>query len=588
MKKSGTISTIKIYKRLLPYIKNHKGYLLLNLLCSLISFSIPLLFAYSFRGLTNAGLSKDFESFFGHYFYIFVTAFVVNIIVSYFRTISHNRFVIFTMRDMRNHVFSHIGKLSIPYLESKHSGDFTSRLNNDFGSVSMLLECINGIVFEPLIFIGVLIFDFTINWKLLLAAIILFPLTLTLNNLLTKVFPHYTNTIAKELASANVLIQESVEGMHVIKSFQLKQLFVSKFNDIMSKVFYWGKRIEKRNILITPLGILIIIVPMVVVNVYGGFLTVQNQMTIGDFVVFLYLLTYLTNPINNIKGILNTIRIARGSIIRIFEILDETHEKDEGKVQKLKNHELALNFNNVAFSYDDNTQVLKDISFKLKAGKKVVIVGASGSGKTTIFKLLCGFYRPTNGKIEVFEEDINNLSKKCLRESVAIVSQDTYLFPVSILENIAMGDIEASETRIIEAAKSANAHDFIMELPNAYNTIVGENGASLSGGQKQRVALARAILKDSPIVLLDEPTSALDAKTEFDLHETMRSSLKNKAVVTISHRLSTIKDTDEIIVIKDGQIVEKGEHEYLINNCEYYKNLYTIQTVGEHIKNRGA
>ena len=579
---SGKISAVNIYKRLLPFIKNHKIYLSLNIICSLISFAIPLMLAYSFKGLTNAALSKDFESFFGDYFYILIAAFVANIPVSFFRSLTHNRFVIYTIRDLRNYVFNHVGKLSIPYHESKHSGDLNSRLNNDIGSVATLLEYVNSIVFEPLIFVGVLVYDFTINWKLLLATVIMFPLTLFVNNLLTKVFPYYSNMIARENSSANILIQETIEGIHIIKSFQLENLFIKKFSETMSNVFQWGKRIEKRNILITPLNILTIIVPMVVVNIYGGYLTFKNEITIGDFVIFLYLLPFLTGSINNIRGIFNMIRTAQGAIIRIFEVLDEPYEENLGNIQTLNNNNnTALEFENVAFSYKDDVVVLNDINFKLPARKKLVIAGASGSGKTTLFKLLCGFYKPSKGIIKVFGENINDISKNCLRENIAIVSQDTYLFPVTIMENIAMGRSGATDDEIIKAAKAANAHDFIVQFPEAYNTIVSENSTNLSGGQKQRIALARALLKEAPLILFDEPTSAIDSKTEADLQESMKDYLEDKSVVIISHRLSATNDTDEVIVIKDGVVIGSGRHEYLLNTCDYYKNLYTIQTSGD-------
>lgn len=579
---SGKISAVNIYKRLLPFIKNHKIYLSFNIICSLISFAIPLMLAYSFKGLTNAALSKDFESFFGDYFYILIAAFVANIPVSFFRSLTHNRFVIYTIRDLRNYVFNHVGKLSIPYHESKHSGDLNSRLNNDIGSVATSLEYVNSIVFEPLIFVGVLVYDFTINWKLLLATVIMFPLTLFVNNLLTKVFPYYSNMIARENSSANILIQETIEGIHIIKSFQLENLFIKKFSETMSNVFQWGKRIEKRNILITPLNILTIIVPMVVVNIYGGYLTFKNEITIGDFVIFLYLLPFLTGSINNIRGIFNMIRTAQGAIIRIFEVLDEPYEENLGNIQTLNNNNnTALEFENVAFSYKDDVVVLNDINFKLPARKKLVIAGASGSGKTTLFKLLCGFYKPSKGIIKVFGENINDISKNCLRENIAIVSQDTYLFPVTIMENIAMGRSGATDDEIIKAAKAANAHDFIVQFPEAYNTIVSENSTNLSGGQKQRIALARALLKEAPLILFDEPTSAIDSKTEADLQESMKDYLEDKSVVIISHRLSATNDTDEVIVIKDGEVIGSGRHEYLLNTCDYYKNLYTIQTSGD-------
>ncbi len=579
---SGKISAVNIYKRLLPFIKNHKIYLSFNIICSLISFAIPLMLAYSFKGLTNAALSKDFESFFGDYFYILIAAFVANIPVSFFRSLTHNRFVIYTIRDLRNYVFNHVGKLSIPYHESKHSGDLNSRLNNDIGSVATSLEYVNSIVFEPLIFVGVLVYDFTINWKLLLATVIMFPLTLFVNNLLTKVFPYYSNMIARENSSANILIQETIEGIHIIKSFQLENLFIKKFSETMSNAFQWGKRIEKRNILITPLNILTIIVPMVVVNIYGGYLTFKNEITIGDFVIFLYLLPFLTGSINNIRGIFNMIRTAQGAIIRIFEVLDEPYEENLGNIQTLNNNNnTALEFENVAFSYKDDVVVLNDINFKLPVRKKLVIAGASGSGKTTLFKLLCGFYKPSKGIIKVFGENINDISKNCLRENIAIVSQDTYLFPVTIMENIAMGRSGATDDEIIKAAKAANAHDFIVQFPEAYNTIVSENSTNLSGGQKQRIALARALLKEAPLILFDEPTSAIDSKTEADLQESMKDYLEDKSVVIISHRLSATNDTDEVIVIKDGEVIGSGRHEYLLNTCDYYKNLYTIQTSGD-------
>jgi ABC-type multidrug transport system fused ATPase/permease subunit len=266
-----------------------------------------------------------------------------------------------------------------------------------------------------------------------------------------------------------------------------------------------------------------------------------------------------------------------GIAAHLFELTDENKERTNGEIFDLKKDVPAVEFTDVSFKYDNEKKILENLNFQVLRGEKIALIGSSGGGKTTLFKLLCGFYGAQSGLIKLYGIDMNKWSLSALRSLIALVSQDIHLFPGTIAENIGYGAPEPSLDEVINAAKAANAHDFIMELPKGYNTIIGEDGARLSGGEKQRISIARAILKDAPILLLDEPTSALDTQSEALVQEVFNKIMKNKTEIVIAHRLSTIKECDRVLVLDQGTIMETGSHEELLLKDGVYKKLYNKQ-----------
>jgi ATP-binding cassette, subfamily B, bacterial len=311
---------------------------------------------------------------------------------------------------------------------------------------------------------------------------------------------------------------------------------------------------------------------------FGGYLVIQNQLTFGSLFAFINLLNFVVNPLGSLPNIIASISEASGAAQRIFEILDHEVERKSGSTsQPQKESASVIRFKDVDFAYQANTPVLKGLNLDIQQGQTVAIVGHSGGGKSTLLKIILGYYPLPGGQVSLFGRDLQEWQLAAARNQMAFVAQDTYLFPVSIAENIRCGKPDATQAEIEGAARLANIHDFIATLPEGYNTLVGERGARLSGGQRQRISLARAILKDAPILLLDEPTSALDTESETLVQEALDRFTANRTTLVIAHRLSTIKDADRVLVLDEGKIAEEGTHEDLMARGGLYLDLYQKQ-----------
>jgi ABC-type multidrug transport system fused ATPase/permease subunit len=335
---------------------------------------------------------------------------------------------------------------------------------------------------------------------------------------------------------------------------------------------------QKRTAITNPLQVVIRWVPLVSCAIYGGYMAYDGKITAGSLLAFILLLNYVLDPLASFPYMLGDIKVSVTSVNRIREILEQPIERS-GIESKVEASNIAVKLENVCFNYNASVDVLKNISFDIAQNTSVAIVGSSGSGKTTLFKLLCGFYTPTSGSIELYDKKLEQLDINFARELFSLVSQDVYLFPVSVAENISYGNINATMDQIMRAAKLANAEEFILKLPEGYNTLVGERGIKLSGGQRQRIAIARAFLKNSPILLLDEPTSALDLQSEALVQEALDRFMKDRTVIIIAHRLSTIKSVNQILVMDKGSIVEKGTHDELMAYDSVYSKLYSKQLI---------
>jgi ABC-type multidrug transport system fused ATPase/permease subunit len=350
-----------------------------------------------------------------------------------------------------------------------------------------------------------------------------------------------------------------------------------KFRVITEDVLDKKLKTDRRCMAIAPISMVLGVVPNMSCILYGGYLTVKGQITPGELLTFTYLLGFLIGPVASIPNMIIGIKVTIESAKRIIEILEEPEERQIGEGFEIRESDKLVEFTDVSYSYDNERHVLNNFNLVLKKGKMTALVGFSGSGKSTVCKLLCGFYEQYEGQIKIYGKDLKEWSLKEVRRQISLMSQDTFLFPCSIYENIAYGKIDATRQQITETAKMAKADEFIRNLPEGYDTIIGERGSTLSGGQRQRIAIARSILKNAPILLLDEPTSALDIQSEAMVQDELEHFVKDKTVLVIAHRLSTIKNADEIIVMNEGYVVGRGTHQELIKKNDIYKQLYFKQ-----------
>lgn len=577
MKGNNKKNYLEELKELSPFLTNEKKWIVLNCIASFFEGIIMLYLSYATKNLTDRAYNKQVEEF---KFFLVVTALVVliNIVVIYISRYSSLRYKTDFMCNLRGYVVEHIIDMPILSKEKYHSGEVISRINNDIKIVSELIVGIFSIVLKPVIFLGAIIYMFFISWKLLLASVILIPFSAYLFNKVSKPIEVNSKKIMEDNGEINSLIKDSINGVYVLKAFNLKDILFSKFNSVIDEIVKRGISIEKINANLIRLFISLRYIPQLIVPLFGGYLAIKGDITLGEFLASTTLIWYVFKPVEAFLDLNKQIREAMPSVRRILEFIKEPKEnKVATKVSTAKEQEVVARFSKVSFGYNEGDKVIKDLSFELKKHKVTALVGPSGCGKSTVLKLLCAFYDNYEGQIEVLGKDLKEAAPWDIRKNLAYVSQNIYIFPTTIAENIGYGKINACKEEIIEAAKMANAHEFIMALPNKYNTVIGDGKIKLSGGEQQRISLARAILKDAPILLLDEATSALDIESENLVQKSLERFMENRTVLVVAHRMSTIKNANTVLVMKTGTIIEVGKHEELMKRDSFYKNLYLRQ-----------
>ncbi len=569
---------IKPLRNVLSFGKPYKIWLFICLAFSLLSVATNIAIPIVSKNFVDMIAVRNTTEEFSKYIVFLIILLFAGTLNIYMRKLSTSRFTAYTMENLRNNMAEHIQNLPFKYIKKHHSGDLASRVNDDIELIRKLLIVLSDFIYQPLIFICAVIYGLILSWKLLLTTVIVLAVAIGLNNIASKPLNKFSSKLQKQFGKANSLIQDTVRGIYIVKSFNLKKKLQSSYQSKQNQAYDMEMEIAKRRLYIMTIKTLLLVVPIQVINLYGGRLTFVGEMTIGEFTAFLAIINYLTAPVNELIGLISNVKVAKGGAERIYEILSYPIEEtcaDKDGFNKKDN--ISVEFNNVFFSYDGKNSVLTDINFKLHKNKTIALVGLSGGGKSTILNLLCGFYNINEGEIKVFGNDVNKIDLGVLRSQISMVTQVTHIYPTTVAENIGYGKKNATKDEIINAAKMSNAHDFIMKLPNGYDTILTEDGANLSGGQKQRITIARAILKDAPILLLDEPTSALDSNSEKLIDDALYTFTKEKSVIVVAHRFSTIKNADEIIVLGSGNIVEIGTHDELMHVGGVYKNLYLKQ-----------
>lgn len=484
-----------------------------------------------------------------------------------------------TSAQIRKDLFENIQRLPLKYFDTNSSGDLMSRLTNDVDNINMTLsQSVTQFISGIINIVGMLIAMLLLSPSLTLVGLITTPLMFLITRFIMKKTQPFFIKRQKELGRLNGYIEEMVSGQKATLLFSQEEKVKSEFAKMNEELTKSAIVAEALSGWMGPIMNFINNLTYLVLAVCGGyFILTGKNITVGVvFSIILYMRSF-NRPINEMLNLANTIQSALAGAERVFEVMDEEYEKDEDGAIDIENIDGEVTLNNVEFSYVKDKKILKGISLKAHKGQTTAIVGPTGSGKTTIINLLNKFYNIDNGSITIDNKNINEFSMKSLRESIAIVLQDTYLFSTSVKENIRCGRLDASDEEIINAAKMAHAHHFIMQLPDGYDTVLSDNGSDLSQGQRQLLAIARAMLSKCSILILDEATSSIDTRTEIDIQKAMANLMKDKTTFIIAHRLSTIKNADEIIAIKDGEIIEKGTHDELLIKDGFYANLYNSQ-----------
>ncbi|WP_461205857.1 ABC transporter ATP-binding protein [Clostridium sp. DL1XJH146] len=483
------------------------------------------------------------------------------------------------VRDLRFDLFSKFQTLSLRFFDKKSNGELMSRLTNDIENVSnTLTQSVTQLISSVLTVIGVTIIMLILNWPLAIITILTIPLRLIMTKFITNHTRESFRAKQKNLGSLNGMVEETLTGHRVVKAYCKEEEMIKDFKSINKKLKEASVKAEIFGGFMGPGMNLINNLTFAIIAGSGGYMSVKGLVSVGIIAAFLNYSKQFGRPLNQIANLYNTIQSAIAGAERVFEIMDEKPELiDKQDALDLKEINGEVVFNNVSFGYDKNVKILKNVNFEAKKGDTIALVGPTGAGKTTIINLLTRFYDIDDGEILADGINIKNVKKDSLRKNLGIVLQDTYLFSETVRENIRYGRLDASDEEVEEAAKLANADRFIRHLPQGYDTILSEEGSNLSQGQRQLLAIARAILKDPSILILDEATSSVDTRTEVHIQQAMLNLMKGRTSFVIAHRLSTIRDADTILVIDNGEIIERGTHETLLENKEFYYNLYTSQ-----------
>jgi len=482
------------------------------------------------------------------------------------------------LRDLRNRLYAHFHYLSLAYFNKNKSGELGAILIADIENMkSSFGSTFQKMFVEPLNIATILTLLFIIDSKIALLALVIVPVSGIVIYFISNSIRRRSRRSQNQLAGISAIVSETLRSMRIVKAFVMKNYEISKFHKETSKYYSLMLKKEKIRLISAPINETLGAGVAAILLWFGANDVLVNQsISSEDFIRFILLLFSLWAPIKNLTNVVNEIQNGLASADRVFNILDiksDINNIDNPSIKKSFNQ--SIDFKNVSFSYEKE-EVLRKISFSASQGEIIAIVGSSGAGKSTLVDLIPRFYDVTDGEILIDGENIKHIELHSLRSLMGIVTQDTFLFNDTVAANISYG-LEIDQDIVEEAAKAANAHDFIMKLPEGYNSQIGENGISLSGGQRQRIAIARALIKNPPILILDEATSSLDTESEKNVQEAIEQLMKNRTVIVIAHRLSTINNADKIIVLDQGQIIDQGSHEELIEKNSLYKELYNLQ-----------
>ncbi len=480
--------------------------------------------------------------------------------------------------DLRMRTYHHLQYLSLRYYDTHQSGVLLSTITADVLTIQNFASSATlGIVVDMFTILGMLVVMLFLNWDFTLIAIAITPLLLLLATRFKKAVKSSTHEVRKQQSNIVAVVQQDLESIRVVTAFGRQELEQQALAAVSAATVAAALKARQVKALLSPIVAVIVSFCVAFVLWRGSLLILRGGMTAGELTVFLSYLASFFKPVKDLASMNNSIAQTAVAVERIRTILDADAvlpEKSDANEQKIKGE---IVFDHVAFAYDASCPVLRDVSFTVKPGQMIGVVGPTGGGKSTIMSLIPRFYDPSAGAVRVDGIDVRDYRLQALRDQIGYVLQETVLFRGTVRDNIAYGREDATEEEIIEAAKLANADEFIARMPNGYQTFVGDRGDTLSGGQRQRIGIARAIIRNNPILILDEPTAALDTESERFVIEALERLMKGRTVLTIAHRLSTIRDADKIIVLKDGVVAEQGTHDQLLALGGTYAELYSVQ-----------
>jgi ATP-binding cassette subfamily B protein len=566
-------------KRLWKYLDAHKIKIILVFILVGISSVMMLLGPYLIgKAIDDFIIPKDFKGLFN----LILIMIVIYLLGSLFTWLQNYFMINIAQRsvlEMRKDLFDKLQTLPLRFFDTRSHGDLMSRLTNDIDNVSNTLSASITQIFSGIItLVGTVTMMLWLSPRLTLLTMTIVPAMLILTGVISNRTRTYFLNNQTVLGDLNGFIEENISGQRVVKVFCREDKEIERFEEVNRELKKIGIKAQIYSGIIPPLMNVLNNISFAIVAGFGGWFAVQHIITVGTIASFINYSRQFTRPLNELANQFNMIQSAIASAERVFEAMDEAPEPvDPPDAIELKDIKGEVEFRDVSFSYEEGVPVLKDVSFHAKPGQTIALVGPTGAGKTTIVNLLTRFYDIDSGTILIDGIDIKKIKRTSLRSLLGIVLQDTYLFSESVRENIRYGRLDATDEEVEAAARLANAEQFILRLPKGYDTVLSEDGGDLSQGQRQLLAIARAILADPAILILDEATSSVDTRTEQHIQEAMLNLMKGRTSFVIAHRLSTIRKADIILVINDGEIIERGRHEQLLEKKGFYYNLYMSQ-----------
>ncbi len=574
-----TYKSYESYRRLLVFVKPYVPRLIVSLLCMVLASATNVVVPWLIKDVIDKVLTqKDVFTLNLIVFGILVLFFFRGLFF-YGQTYLMNYIGQKVIIDIREALYRHLQRLSQSFYDRRKTGAVMSNMTNDVSALqAAIVDNLVSLVSETVVLIGSLVSMFLLHWKLTLLTLTIVPIVLITTDFFGKRLRSAGHEVQGRIADITALLQETISGIRIIRSFNRENYEINRFTEQNNQNFRAVMRTSKLLSLLTPVVEFLAAIAITAIIWYGGMSVINGVITAGALIAFLIYAINLANPVKRISNVYGNIQKSLAAADRVFEILDTEPEiKEKENAIALPPIEGRVSFEHVGFSYDGTRMALQDFTLDVKPGEMVALVGPSGAGKSTIINLLPRFYETAEGRILIDGVDIKDVTFASLRNQIALVPQETMLFNASIKNNILYGRLDASDEEVIEAAKAANAHEFIMSLPAQYDTMVGERGSSLSGGQRQRIAIARAILKNPRILLLDEATSALDTESEKVVQNALDRLMKGRTTFAVAHRLSTIQNADMIVVIDKGHIAEVGTHQDLLKKDGLYAYLYSVQ-----------